>query len=307
MEGKVVSDGERTANEAAQQQEEAAAEYLPLSPTFERELRMQLADITERAHQSRLNPGGYEPLGAGGGITAEVVRAMSEEIWAHSLPRPVDSEQDRTALRLFGALAAAAPSQHGARSSFVIVRDRLMLDVYADIGAEPPAIRFVRLPDRPASQDAAERDAAERDAAEQDTGGEGAADLDAAEQAAAEHDTAEHEPVGPREDDERPARYAAVICGSAAVIAGRRSFLSMDALMTYARRRAFAECGNAADPEAARRGMRVAHGIEIVVLLDMSLGGGVWADVDPATGRAAATMSIDLTQDGFAFLPLHAA
>ncbi len=265
---------------------------------------MQLADFAERAHQQRVKRDGAQPLGQGGGITDVVVRAMAEEISAHELPSPADNQNDRTLL-LFGALAAAGMKQKQAHASFVIVRGRLMLDVStADIGEKPPTVRFVRLPDRP---EPADLETAELQAADLQAADLQAADLQAAGQDSADRITAEHDPTGPEHDGARPTRYAAVICGPAAAIASPRPFLGMDALMAYARRQAVIKSGDAADPQAARRGMRVAHGIEIVVLLDRSLGGGVWVDVDPATGRPAATMSIDLTPTGFEFMPLAAA
>ncbi len=349
IDGKVVSGEERAAGELAQQKERAAAEHLPLSPYYQEQLRLQLADHAEREHQLRLVSKGYEnapePLGPGGGITAEVVQAMAEAIAEQQLPAPDGSPEHRELL-LFGALAAAGLNQEAARVSFVVSRGRLMLDVStAEHHETAPSMRLVRLPGRPeraaqdtgeraaqdtsasAAQDTAEQAAqdsaasAEQDTAEllqQDTGEQAAqdtaepaeqdtgepAELDTAELAG--QDTAQHDLTGPPEAGEPSARYAAVICGSAAAVAGGRPFLGMDALTTYARRAAF-RAGGLADPHAARRSMRAAHRIEIVVLLDVSLGGGVWVDVDPETGRPAATLSIDLKQAGFQFTPLTAA
>jgi hypothetical protein len=258
-------------------------------------------------------------LGQGGGITDIVVRAMSEEIEAHQLPSPVDNQKDRMLL-LFGALAAAGLEPKKPHGSFVTFRDRLVLDISAvDVSTEAPSIRFVRLPDRPAvadqgagghdeagqqtpAQSTAGQQAADQAAAGQDAAEQGAADLATADRDPGDHTTPEHDATGSAHDVQAATRYAAVICGPAAFIAKHRPLLSMDALLTYARRRAFADSGDAADPQAARRGMRVAHGIEIVVLMDASLGGGVWVDVDPVTGRAAAAMAIELTSDGFEFL-----
>jgi hypothetical protein len=331
VQGVALGKDEHAAQEAAGQQAEAASEHLPLTDRFRQELRLQLADFAERAHQKRLNPDGAEMLGQGGGITDIVVRAMGEEIEAHQLPSPVDNQKDRTLL-LFGALAAAGRQPKKAHASFVTLRGLLMLDVSGvTAGDEPPSIRFVRLPDRPVARDqgaagqdeagrqsrdqaTAEQQAAEKDAADQDAAdqagagqaaaGQGAADLATADRDPGDNTTAEHDATRSAHDDETATRYAAVICGPAAFIAKQRPLLSMDALLTYARRRAFVDSGDAADPQAARRGMRVAHGIEIVVLMDPSLGGGVWVDVDPVTGRAAAAMGIELTSDAFEFVPI---
>ncbi len=368
IDGEVVSEDERAARELAQQKERTAAEHLPLSPYYQEQLRLQLADHAEREHQMRLVRNGDdekvpEPLGPGGGITAEVVQAMAKAIAEKQLPGPDGSPEHRELL-LFGALAAAGLNRAEARVSFVTSRGRLMLDVStADQDESEPSLRLVRLSRRPqgadedmadpADQDAAEpaegraepaaRDAAEtadqgaaepaaRDAAEpadqckadqdtadQDTADQGTADQCRADQDTADQDTADQgtaaqdtaEPpdgndAAASDEDGEPGRYAAVLCGSAAKIAGGRAFLGMDALTEYARGKAF-RVGNLADPEAASRRMLAAHRIEIVVLLDVSLGGGVWVDVNPKTGRPAATLRIDLEPAGFQFTPLAVA
>jgi hypothetical protein len=276
IEGQVVTDDQRVARELAYQKEQAVAERLPLPTAFRRELRMQLADFAERAHQRRLNPDGPEMLGSRGGITEVVVQAMAEAISAQNLPAPAVSEDDRADL-LLGALAATDLKQvdEAGHASFVTSRGRLMVDVStAVIDQDALSTRLVVLPSRPASLD---QDAAGQDGARSQRGAE------------------------------RSARYAAVICGPASVIAGGRPFLGMDALTTYARRQAFGSVSGDTDPQAARRRMRAAHGIEIIVLLDRSLDGGVWVDVDPATGCPAAAMSIAVQAGGFRFTRLAAA
>jgi hypothetical protein len=276
IDGEVVSDADRAARERTQEQERAATEHLPVSPYYQQQLRLQLADHTEREHQMRLARKGQkkamEPLGPGGGITAKVVQAMSEAIAEKRLPAPDGSPEEKELL-LFGALAAAGLNQAEGRVSFVTQRGRLMLDVSTADQDEPePSVRLVRLSSR-----------SDR----------------------ADEDTAEHDSAAVQEDEE-PGRYAAVICGSAAFIARGRAFLSMDALTEFARNKAF-HANDLADPRVARRSMRAAHRIEIVVLLDVSLGGGVWVDVDPKTGRPTATLSIDLKPAGFQFTPLAVA
>jgi hypothetical protein len=300
IEGEIVTDDQRAARELAQKREQAVAERLPLPPTFRQELRMQLADFAERAHQNRLKPGGPEMLGSGGGITEAVVLAMAEVLPGQKLTGPAGSDEDRADL-LLGALAATDPKQvaEAGHVSFITLRGRLMLDVStAPIDGELPSTRFVRLANRsePPGPDAAGPNGAKQNAADQKAADQKAADQKAADQKAA----------GSRDGRERPARYAAVICGPAAVIAEGRPFLGMDALTTYARRQAFSSDDDTG-PEAARSRMRAAHGIEIVVLLDPSLDGGVWVDVDPATGRPAAAMSIVVGPGGFHFTRLAAA
>jgi hypothetical protein len=284
--GEVVTDDQRAARELASQQEQAAAERLPLPSTFRQELRLQLADFAERAHQKRLDPAGPELLGSGGGITERVVQAMARMISAQNLPGPAGSQDDRMDL-LLGALVETDPKQvtEAGHVSFVTLRGRLMLDVStAAIDGESLTIDFVRLPSH--------SEPGGRDATDQSEG-----DLDGTGDDAA----------GFEDDGDLSARYAAVICGPAAVIAGGRPFLGMDVLMTYARREAFRRFNDDSDPQAVRNGMRAAHSIEIVVLLDPSLDGGVWVDVDPATGCPAAAMSITVKRAGFRFTPLSAA
>jgi hypothetical protein len=309
IEGEVVTDDQRAARELAQKREQAVAERLPLPPTFRQELRMQLADFAERAHQSRLKPGGPEMLGSGGGITEAVVQAMAEVLPAQNLTGPAGSEEDRADL-LLGALAATDPKQvaEAGHVSFITLRGRLMLDVStAPIDGEAPTTRFVRLPNRaePPGHSAAGQNGAGQNGAGQNGAGQNGAGQNGAGQNGAGQNGADQETARSRDDRERPARYAAVICGPAAVIAEGRPFLGMDALTTYARRQAFSS--DDASPEGARSRMRAAHGIEIVVLLDPSLDGGVWVDVDPATGLPAAAMSIAVRSAGFRFTPLTAA
>ncbi|MGB6453612.1 MAG: hypothetical protein WBH47_03890 [Streptosporangiaceae bacterium] len=267
---------------------------------------MQLADVAERAHQKRLDPDGYEPLGQGGGVTAEVVRAIAEAISAQRLPGPAGSDEDR-ALLLFGALAATDPQPvaDAGHVSFVTSRGRLMLDVStAAIDGDSLSTRFVRLPIRsePADQTTADQSTADQSTADQST-----ADQSTADRGAGEQDAADQSAAGEQDAAEPPARYAALICGPAAVIAGGRPFLGLDTLTTYARRQAFLRSSEDGELHAARNGMRAAHSIEIVVLLDQSLGGGVWVDVDPATGCPVAAMSIALKSEGFRFRRLVAA
>jgi hypothetical protein len=286
IEGEVLTDDQRAARELAHQREQAESERLPLSPTFRQELRMQLADFAERAHQKRLRADGPELLGSGGGITEAVVQAMAEAISAENLPSPAGSADDRVDL-LLGALAATDPKQvsEAGHVSFVTLRGRLMLDVStAAIDGESLSTRFVRLPSR-----------------------SGAPEHDAAAMNGAANNAADQRAAGSPADGDWPARYAAVISGSAAVIAGGRPFLGMDALTTYARRQAFSSLSDETGPQAARRGMQAAHNIEIVVLLDRSLDGGVWVDVDPETGSPKAAMLIAVRPAGFRFTPLAAA
>jgi hypothetical protein len=99
-------------------------------------------------------------------------------------------------------------------------------------------------------------------------------------------------PVRASPPDPDAASAAAVIWGPACAIAGG-PHLSVDALMSYARTHVFRAVRNGA-AESAARGMHVARALQIVVLLDPALGGGLWIDVDPATGRPAAILALDV-------------
>jgi hypothetical protein len=86
---------------------------------------------------------------------------------------------------------------------------------------------------------------------------------------------------------------AALIWGPAAAIADGRRYLSTDALMSYARTQAFDQLYRHSAATAAQ-GMRAVRGLEVVVLLDKSIGGGLWIDVDPETGCASVALAIEV-------------
>ncbi len=86
---------------------------------------------------------------------------------------------------------------------------------------------------------------------------------------------------------------AALIWGPAAAIADGRRYLSIDALMSYARTQAFEQLYRHSAATAAQ-GMRAVRGLEVVVLLDKSIGGGLWIDVDPETGCASVALAIEI-------------
>jgi hypothetical protein len=91
---------------------------------------------------------------------------------------------------------------------------------------------------------------------------------------------------------------AVVILGSALLIAAGRRVLEADTLVRFAREVILREIHNGS-PASAVLAMRLASALEIVVLLDVALNGGIWIDVNPGTGEPAATLLID----GFPGLP----
>jgi hypothetical protein len=85
---------------------------------------------------------------------------------------------------------------------------------------------------------------------------------------------------------------AVVILGSALLIAAGRRILDADILVRFARRAILREIHDGS-PASAAHAMRLACALEIVVFLDLAINGGLWIDVNPATGQAAATLLID--------------
>jgi hypothetical protein len=85
---------------------------------------------------------------------------------------------------------------------------------------------------------------------------------------------------------------AVVIVGSALLIAAGRRVLDADTLVRFARQ-VILRATHDGSPASAVLAMRLACALEIVVLLDVRLNGGIWIDVNPVTGEAAATLLID--------------
>jgi hypothetical protein len=100
-------------------------------------------------------------------------------------------------------------------------------------------------------------------------------------------------PVQPAADGGDPLAPAATVIVGAAAIA-ERPFLSLDSVLSHARRAVFREVSPARQAQTAGHGMRAARSLEIVVLLEKSLGGGLWIDIDPATSLPAAALAITL-------------
>jgi hypothetical protein len=92
-------------------------------------------------------------------------------------------------------------------------------------------------------------------------------------------------------DGSRP-RVAVVILGSALLIAAGRRVLDADTLVCFARQAILREIYDGS-PASAVLAMRLARALEIVVLLDLALNGGIWIDVNPGTEEAEATLLID--------------
>jgi hypothetical protein len=71
--------------------------------------------------------------------------------------------------------------------------------------------------------------------------------------------------------------------------------------MTYARSKVYRLGGPAGAPPTLGAGLQAARNLEIVVLLDRWLEGGLWIDVNRANGSAAAALAIGLSPTGARF------
>lgn len=99
--------------------------------------------------------------------------------------------------------------------------------------------------------------------------------------------------VAPPADGGDPPPPAAVVIVGAGAIA-ERPFLGLDSMLSHARREVFRNVSPARHAQTAGHAMRAARSLEIVVLLEKSLGGGLWIDVNPATSHPAAALAITL-------------
>lgn len=94
----------------------------------------------------------------------------------------------------------------------------------------------------------------------------------------------------------RPA-VGLIIRGPAAQVTGGRRVLDADVLASFARSAIFHKVYDG-KPQAAAVALRIAQALEVVVLMDPGINGGVWADLNPATQAPAATLLIDGYADG---------
>jgi RimJ/RimL family protein N-acetyltransferase len=83
-----------------------------------------------------------------------------------------------------------------------------------------------------------------------------------------------------------PAGDVAAAAGGAVLDAG--------ALVSWARQQAFSKIYTD-EPGSAAAAVRAASGLEIVLLLDPGIGGGLWVDVDPVAQAPAATLLVEMT------------
>ena len=240
----------------------ADSKYVP--PDVLESLHKQVADFADFAHRERSKlPDELTALGSGGGITAQVVRKVAAEVIRVNLAPWLGADEQALTYSLM--LSLVAPSDmvelsDSQRASFVLTRGQLMIDVStAELGREKPETRLVAPPSRQVP-------------------GEMAADGGVASAATAR-------------GAESPRPAAVVFVGAAAV--ATRPYVSLDRLMTKARRAIFEQVSSAGDAQNAGSGLKAASNLEIVVLLEKALGGGLWIDVNPKTRLPTAALAID--------------
>ena len=239
----------------------AGRRYVP--PDVLESVRGQVADFADFTHRGRAKlPDQLRALGSGGGITAQVVRKIAAEVIRAELAPWLGVDEQSLCDSLM--LSLVAPGElveltRSQRASFVVTRGQLMIDVStAEVGNQKPVTHLVALPARQAP-------------AEPDADGSGAR-------------------AAPADGGESPPPAAAVIVGAAAVAS--RPYLSLDRLMSHARRAVFEHVSSAAHSTGG--GLQAARQLEIVVLMEPALGGGLWIDVNPATSLPEAALAIAL-------------
>jgi hypothetical protein len=270
--GTAVSGEDKAASDRAGESEPAVVDRSHVPPGVLASMRKQVGDFADFAHRSRVavNPAdALHALGYGGGITARAVETIGDVLErTNALAGLGADKRARTDSLLLSLVAPEEPHEltERQRQSFVSWRGRLALDVSMAPMEGEPTTTVVRLGDNPERQLPA------------DDG-----------------------QVSTASDTDLTAPCAAVIIGSAAHIAGDRPYLSLDNLMTYARSKVYRLGGPAGAPASRTAGLQAARNLEIVVLLDRWLEGGLWIDVDRANGRAAAALAIGLSPTGIRF------
>lgn len=264
--GTAVSGEDKAASDRAGESEPAVVDRSHVPPGVMASMRNQVADFADFAHRSRIAPDSadaLQALGCGGGVTAVAVEHMAAELFGKQVVDLLGADQQTLTDSLLLSLVAPEDPEkltERQRELFVSWRGRLALDVsMAEIGEEP-VTTVIRPGDHPERQLPA--------------GGAEASTASAID---------------------LTAPCAALIVGSAAFIAGDRPYLSLDTLMTYARNKVYRSSGPAGAPATQAAGLQAARNLEVVLLLDRSLCGGLWVDIDRANGRAAAALAVRLS------------
>lgn len=274
--GTIVSGEEKAERDHAGESGPVVVDRSHVPPGVLESMRKQVADFADFAHRTRIvadSADALQALGCGGGITAAVVEQMAAELYRMKAAPSLGADQrTQTDSLLLSLVAPQQPENltERQRQAFISWRGRLALDVSMSPVEGEPTTTVVRMHDAPERQLPA-------------GGGQ----------------------VGEASDADLTAPCAVVILGSAAYIAEERPYLSLDRLMAYARSKAYRSGGPAGAPEAQSAGLQAARNLEIVVLLDRWLDGGLWIDVDRSNGRPAAALAIgvSLTDVRFTHIP----
>jgi hypothetical protein len=326
--GRAAAGKEQSAGDLGERAERTVADRPGLPAAAEPALRQQLAEFVELDHRVRV-PSLKDRLALdpGESITTTMVNAMacviSHRIYPGSaitqeqltkrlmtvlaepaqladaddvqLTLPIANSHGRISLDVSVALdsrrsAADKPGPHPC-ARLVRAGDRLELsEPVAQIGAGSPA----GLPGNGAMRPDGSGPGGESPAGPPESPAIGTPDSSAA-QASSAH-SADLRGSGSAEV-KGATGTAVLIWGPAAAIADDRRYLSIDALISYGRKQAFKQLYEKSAPTAAQ-GMRAVRGVEVVVLLDKSIGGGLWIDIDPLTGRPCVALAIEVMDIG---------
>ena len=254
LDGPVAKGEEKAVSETSGEVEPAVPDRSHVPAEVWQDLRQQLADFADFAHRGRVNLPDLAALGSGGGITAQVVRTIAAEVIKAQFVPALGTDKQALCDLMMPALVAP--------------RDPLELT-----DGQHELFRLSR--------------------------GQLMLDVSAAEVGQGHPVTRlVAPPVQPRPErtaadgGDPPAPAAAVIVGAAAI--AERPFLSLDSVLSHARLAVFRQVSPARQARTAGSGMRAARSLEIVVLLEKALGGGLWIDIDPATSLPAAALAITL-------------
>ena len=297
--GKVMS--EQEAARLGRRAEQAELERPSLPRIAQPIARQQIYEFVELARRLRVpSLAGHLAIGAGEWISTAAARATAGKIATYVVSRMAAEQDEATGQDQAGGQETAADDDQEAADNegahdLVVVPDQEQLE-YQD--------RIEQLLMRPLVVPRKQADAEDMQFTLPIVNANGGISLDVSTtadgaespQASLVHVNEQLEMQAPQASDIEPkgaAATAAVIWGSAAAIAEGRPYLSVDALMSYARKEAFGEVYKGT-PESAAQGMRAARNLEVVVLLDRAMGGGLWIDVDPDTGRPAAALAIEI-------------
>jgi hypothetical protein len=254
LSGPATKGEEKVVNDTPAVAEPAVPDRTHVPPGVLQDLREQVADFADFAHRGRVNLPDLAALGSGGGITAQVVRTIAAETIRAQLVPAL--AVDEQALCDLLMLALVAPSDPVELTENQYESFRLSRgQLMLDVSAAEVG------PEHPVTRLVAPPVHA---LPEQAAAGAG----------------------------DSPLPAAAVIVGAEAI--AERPFLSLESVLSHARRAVFRQVSPARRAQTAGHGMRAARSLEIVVLLEKSLGGGLWIDIDPATSLPAAALAIAL-------------